>query len=105
MKTKHGILAVACALLFVSGCGSSPEDQILGKWEAGGSGVKLTAEFARDGTAKLSIFGKTLVGTYELNGDELEWSLNGKTTKSKIKVTTTEMELSSEGKTIKYKKL
>ena len=105
MKTKHGILAAACVALFLSGCGSNPQDQILGKWEAGESGVKLTAEFARDGEAKLGIFGKTLVGTYKLNGDELEWSLNGITTKSKVKVTATEMELSSEGKTITYKKL
>jgi uncharacterized protein (TIGR03066 family) len=105
MKTKLGILAVACVVLFVSGCGSSPQDQILGKWEAGESGVKLTAEFARGGKAKLTMFGKTLRGTYKLNGDELEWTVNGKTTKSKIKVTTTEMELSSEGNTIKYKKV
>jgi|SRR5271166_3139826 len=105
MKTKLGILAVACVVLFVSGCGSSPQDQILGKWEAGESGFKLTAEFARGGKAKLTMFGKPLQGTYKLNGDELEWTLNGKTTKCKIKVTTTEMELSSEGNTIKYKKV
>jgi uncharacterized protein (TIGR03066 family) len=105
MKTKLGILAVACAVLFVSGCGSSPEDQILGKWEAGESGLTLTAEFAKDGKAKMTIFGKTVQGTYKLNGDELEWTLNGITTKSKVKLTATEMVLSSEGKTIKYKKV
>ena len=105
MKTKLGILAMVCAVLFVSGCGSSPEDQILGKWEAGETGFKLTVEFARDGQAKLTMFGKTLQGKYKLNGDELEWTLNGKTTKSKAKVTSTEMELSSEGNTIKYKKV
>ena len=105
MKTKLGILAMVCAVLFVSGCGSGPEDQILGKWEAGETGFKLTVEFARDGQAKLTMFGKTLQGSYKLNGDELEWTLNGKTTKSKAKVTSTEMELSSEGNTIKYKKV
>src|ERR1700746_3649132 len=105
MKTKLGILAVACVVLFVSGCGSSPQDQILGKWEAGETGVKLTVEFARDGKAKLTMFGKKLQGTYKMNGDELEWTLGGKTTKSKAKVTATEMELFSEGKTIKYRKV
>jgi len=96
MKTKLGILAVACVVLFVSGCGSSPEDQILGKWEAGESGVKLTAEFAPGGEAKITLFGKTLQGTYKLDGDELEWTLNGTTTKCKVKVTATDMELSSD---------
>jgi hypothetical protein len=105
MKTKLGILAMVCLVLFVSGCGSSPQDQILGKWEAGESGFKLSAEFAPGGKAKLTMFGKTLQGTYKLNGDELEWTVNGKTTKSKVKVTATGLELSSEGKTIKYKKV
>jgi len=105
MKTKLGILALACMVLFVSGCGSGPQDQILGKWEAGESSFKLKAEFARGGKAKLTMFGKTLQGMYKLNGDELEWTLNGTTTRCKVKVTTTEMELTSEGKTIKYKKV
>ena len=105
MKTKLGIVAVAYVALFVSACGSSAQNLIVGKWEAGESGLKLTAEFAKEGKAKLTMFGKTLQGTYKLNGDELEWTVNGKTTKSKIKVTTTEMELSSEGNTIKYKKV
>jgi uncharacterized protein (TIGR03066 family) len=105
MKTKLGILALACTVLFVPGCGSSPQDQILGKWEAGETGFKLTVEFAKDGKAKLTILGKTLEGTYKLNGDDLEWTMNGITTKSKVKLTATEMELTSEGKTIKYKKV
>jgi uncharacterized protein (TIGR03066 family) len=105
MKTKLGILALACVVLFACGCGSSPQDRIIGKWEAGESGVKLSAEFAKDGKAKITIFGKTVQGTYKLNGDEFEWTMNGKTTKGKAKVTATEMELTNEGQTIKYKKV
>jgi uncharacterized protein (TIGR03066 family) len=105
MKTKLGIVVVACVALFVSGCGSSAENLIVGKWEAGESGLKLTVELAKDGKAKITMFGQTLQGTYRLNGDELEWTLNGKTTKSNVKVTRTEMELTSDGKTIKYKKV
>ena len=95
------------AVLFVSGCGSSPEDQILGKWEAGETGFQAhSVEFASDGKAKLTMFGKRLQGTYKLNGDELCCTSTGKTTKSKAKVgTVTEMELSSQGNTIKYKKV
>jgi uncharacterized protein (TIGR03066 family) len=105
MKTKFRILAVACAVLFVSGCDSSPQDQILGKWEAGETGLKLTIEFAKDGKANLTMMGKTVPGTYKLNADELEWTVNGMTTKAKVKLTASEMELTSEGKTIKYKKV
>jgi uncharacterized protein (TIGR03066 family) len=105
MHTKLGIVAVVCVAMLVSACGSSPENLIVGKWEAGQPGFKLTAEFARDGTAKLTMLGQTLPGTYKLNGDELEWSMNGRTTKGTVKVTSTEMELTSDGKTIKYKRL
>jgi uncharacterized protein (TIGR03066 family) len=105
MKMNLGIVTLACVAVFVSGCGSSPQNLIVGKWEAGESALKLTAEFTKDGKAKLTMFGQPLQGTYKLNGDELEWTLNGKTTKSKVKVTTTEMELTSEDKTIKYKKI
>jgi hypothetical protein len=91
--------------MFLSGCGSSPESLIIGKWQAGETGFKITAEFSKNGTAKLNMFGHTVHGTYKLDGDELEWTVGGKTTKSKAKVTTTEMELTSEGKTITYKKI
>jgi len=104
MKRKLGILAVAFVVLFVSGCGPSP-DLILGKWEAVESGLKVTAEFNKGGQMKLTMFGKPVRGTYKLNGDELEWTVDGKTTQYKVKVTPTEMELSSEGKTIKYRKV
>jgi uncharacterized protein (TIGR03066 family) len=105
MKMKLGIVAVACVAVFVSGCGSSPKNLIVGKWEAGESSGKLTAEFMSDGKAKLTMLGQTLQGTYKLNGDDLEWTLNGKTTKYKVKVSTTEMELTDGDKTIKYKKV
>ena len=106
MKTKLGSVLVACAVLFVSACGTGPKDMILGKWEAGDGPVKITAEFSKDGKANLTMFGQTLQGTYKMNGgDELEWTLNGKTTKSKVKVTATELEVTSEGNTVKYKKV
>ena len=106
MKTGFAFVVLACVVLCVSGCGSGPQDLIVGKWEAGQAGSKVTAEFGKDGKAKLTMFGKTVEGTYKVNGgDELEWTLNGKTTKSKVKVTATELELTSEGNTIKYKKV
>jgi uncharacterized protein (TIGR03066 family) len=107
MKTKIAFVALACAALWVSGCASGPQDLIVGKWEAGQAGVKLTAEFSKDGKAKITMFGKTLQGAYKVNGgDELEWTLNGVTTKCKMKVTATELELTTnEGQTITYKKV
>jgi hypothetical protein len=106
MKTKLGVVVAACVALSVSACGSSPQNLIVGKWEAGEGGVKVTAEFTKDARAKLTMFGQTLQGTYKVNGgDELEWTLNGKTMKSKVKVTATELEVTSEGQTIKYKKV
>ena len=105
MKTKLGLAVAICVAMFLSACGSSPENLIVGKWQAGESGLKITAEFSKNGTAKLNMFGHTVRGTYKLDGDELEWTVNGKTTKSKAKVTTAEMELTSEGKTITYKRI
>jgi hypothetical protein len=106
MKAKLGIVVAACMALLVSACGSSPKDLIVGKWEAGQQGAKLTAEFTKDAKAKITMFGQTLQGTYKVNGDdELEWTLAGKTTKCKVNVTKTELEVTSEGKTVKYKKV
>ena len=105
MKTRLGIVVVACVAVFMSACGSGPQNLIVGKWGAGESGLMITAEFTKEGKAKLTMFGQTVRGTYKLNGDELAWTLNGKTTKYKAKVTTTEMEVTSEGKTIKYKRI
>ena len=106
MKTKIAFVALACLALCVTACSSGPQDRIVGKWEAGQNGVKLTAEFAKDGKAKITLFGKTLQGTYKVNGgDELEWTMNGTTSKFKVKVTGSEMELTQDGKTITYKKV
>src|SRR5579885_266566 len=103
MKTKLACALVICVALFLSGCGSSPQSRIVGKWEAGQPGMKVVAEFGRDGQAKLTMFGQTLRGTYKVNGgDELEWTLNGQTKKCKVKVTGNELELTSEGNTITY---
>ena len=103
MNAKLSIVVAVCMALFVSACGSSPQSLILGKWEVE-SAIKMTAEFSGDGTAKLTMFGQTLQGTYKLEGDELEWTVNGKTTKSKVKVTATELEVTSEGITVIYKR-
>ena len=120
MNAKLSILAAASVALFLSACGSSPQSLILGKWEVAGakvggadvataevvSGIKMTAEFSGDGTARITMFGQTLQGTYKLNGEnELEWTLAGQTTKSKVNVTATELELTdAANRTIKYKR-
>ena len=105
MNAKLRIVVAACMAVFVSACGSSPQSLIVGKWELE-SAMKMTVEFSRDGTAKFTMFGQTLQGTYKLNAEnELEWTLNGKTTKSKAHVTGTELELTDEAnRTIKYKR-
>jgi hypothetical protein len=105
MKTKLRLAAVACLTVFASGCGSSAQDLIIGKWKAEETAVTMTAQFARGGQAQITIMGRAFRGVYKLNGDELEWTMGGKTTKSKVKVTTSEMELTSEGKTITYKRM
>jgi hypothetical protein len=105
MNAKVSIVLAACVALLLSACGSSPQSLILGRWEAD-SAMKVTAEFSRDGTAKITMFGQTLRGRYELNADnELEWTLNGRTTKSKVNVTAAELELTdAANRTIKYKR-
>jgi|SRR4030095_5622019 uncharacterized protein (TIGR03066 family) len=105
MKMNLAIVGLTSAVLILSGCHSGPQELIVGKWKAGQGGIKVTAEFARDGTAKLTMFGQMLQGTYKLEGDELEWTLNGKTTKNKVKVTATELEVIADGgNTIIYKR-
>ena len=118
MNAKVSIVLVACVSLFVSGCGSGPESLILGKWEvagaqvggvdsesaaAAGRAIQMSAEFNRDGTAKITMMGQTLQGMYKINGEnELEWTMSGITTKSKLNVTTTELELTDDAnRTIK----
>jgi hypothetical protein len=121
MNVKLSIVLVACMALFVSACGSRPQNLILGKWEIAGANVggadvgsaaevgkaiKMTAEFNPDGTAKMTIMGQTLQGTYKVNGgNELEWTMSGITTKSKLNVTATELEVTDDAnRTIKYKR-
>lgn len=105
LKTVCAAVVVAVAVLSAGGCGSGPQSRIVGKWEAGQAGAKMTAEFTKDGKATITMFGQPVQGTYKLAGDELEWTLGGNTTKCKVKVTATELELTSEGKTITYKKV
>ena len=102
---KLRIVVATYMAVLVSACGPSPQSLIVGRWEVD-SAIKMTVEFSRDGTAKITMFGQTLQGTYKLNAEnELEWTLNGKTTKSKANVTATELELTDEAnRTIKYKR-
>ena len=129
MNTKLSIVTLACMALLVSACSSSsqsliagdPQSLILGKWEvagaqvggvdnasaaAAGRAIKMSAEFNRDGTAKITMMGQTLQGTYKINGEnELEWTMSGITTKSKLNVTATELEVTDDAnRTIKYKR-
>ena len=121
MNSKLSIVLVACVALFVSACGSGAQNLILGKWEvagaqvggvddpsaaAAGKAIKMSAEFNRDGTAKMSMMGQTLQGTYKIIGDnELDWTMSGITTKGKLNVTATELDLTDDAnRTIKYKR-
>jgi hypothetical protein len=106
MNAKVRIVFAACLALFVFACGSSPQNLILGKWEVESAPMKMTAEFSRDGTAKITMLGQTLQGRYKLDeGNELEWTMNGITTKAKANVTETELELTdNQNRTIRYKR-
>jgi uncharacterized lipoprotein YehR (DUF1307 family) len=106
MNAKLSIVVAACLALFLSACGRSPQSLILGTWEVQGAPMKMTAEFSDDGTAKITMFGQTLQGTYKLNAEnELQWTMNGRTTKSKANVTATDLELTDDAnRTIKYKR-
>jgi hypothetical protein len=105
MKPKLSVVVGISVALFVCACGSSPQSLILGKWEVD-SAVKMTAEFNRDGTAKITVLGQTVQGKYKLNDEnELEWTMNGISTKGKVKVTATELEVTDDqNRTIKYKR-
>jgi hypothetical protein len=116
MNTKLSIVVTVCLAVILSGCGTSPQSLILGKWEVAGaktgsaefaSPIKMTAEFNRDGTAKITMMGQTLQGKYTLSADnELVWTLNGITTKSKVNVTATELDVTDDSnRTIKYKRM
>ena len=107
MNAKLSMALLACLALFVSACGTSPQNLILGKWEVENAPMKMTAEFSPDGTAKITMFGQTVQGKYKLNsGNELEWTMNGISTKSKVNVTAIELELTNDqNQTIKYKRM
>ena len=107
MNAKLSIVLAACLALFGSGCASSPQSLILGKWEVESAPMKMTAEFSRDGTAKITMLGQTLQGTYKLDaGNQLVWTMNGITTKGKANVTETVLELTDDAnRTIKYRRM
>ena len=105
MIAKLRSVAAACMALFVCACAPSPQSLIIGKWEAD-SVIKMTVEFSRDGTAKITMFGQTLHSAYKLNDEnELEWAMNGISTKSKVKVSATDLEVTDiANRTIRYKR-
>jgi uncharacterized protein (TIGR03066 family) len=105
MNAKLSMALVACVALFASACASSPQSLIVGKWEVENAPTKMTAEFGGDGTARMTVLGQTLQGTYKLDGNDLEWSMNGMLTKAKINVTANELEVTNDAnQTIKYKR-
>jgi hypothetical protein len=121
MNPKMSIVVAASLALFLSACGSRRQNLIFGTWEAtsataGGAdagpevgnaldAIKMTAAFNPDGTARITMFGRTLQGTYKFDGNELEWTVNGITTKRKASVTATELEVADDAdRTIKYKR-
>jgi hypothetical protein len=127
MNAKLSIALVACIALWVTACGSSsqllgtPQGLIIGRWEvtgaqvggvdnesaaAAGKAIRMSAEFNRDGTAKITMMGQTLQGTYKINDEnELEWTMNGITTKGRLNVTSTELDVTDDAnRTIKYKR-
>ena len=66
----------------------------------------MRAQFNSDGTAAITLLGRTVHGTYKLTGDELEWSMNGMSTKARFKVTATELDLTDDhNRTITYKRI
>jgi hypothetical protein len=107
MNAKLSVALIVCVALLICACGSPAQNLILGKWEVEGAPLKMTAEFNRDGTAKITMFGQTVQGTYKLSADnELEWSMNGISTKGTVKVTAQELELTNDqNQTIKYKRM
>ena len=106
MNTKFVFATLAGLALFICGCGSSPQNLIVGKWEAGQGAVKMTMEFYSNGKAKLGMFGQSIDATYKINGgDELEWTCNGETKKGKVKITGKELEINSNGNAIIYKRV
>src|SRR5262245_865608 len=97
MNAKLVFITLAGINVALAGCGSSPQKLIVGKWESGQAGIKITAEFNKDGKASLVMFGQPLQGTYKLNGgDELEWTLNGKTTKGRVRVSGNSLEVTND---------
>ena len=84
---------------------SSAQNLIVGKWEVENAPTKMTAEFNRDGTAQITVLGETIRAKYQLNDDELVWSVNGISSKSKVSVTANELELTDDqNRTIKYQR-
>jgi hypothetical protein len=121
MDAKLSIVFGAWVALFLSACGSSPQSLIVGKWEVAGvqvggvdnesaaragKAIKMSAEFDKDGVAKVTMMGQTLQGSYKIIGEnELEWTMSGITTKNKLNVTADKLELTdSADRTIRYKR-
>ncbi len=107
MNPKVSIVIAACVVFILCACSPTPQSLIIGRWEVQGAPMKMTAEFSPDGTARITMLGQALRGTYKLSPEnELEWTMNGITSKSKAKVTAAELELTDAGnRTIKYRRM
>ncbi|HVO97694.1 MAG TPA: hypothetical protein VMT15_06485 [Bryobacteraceae bacterium] len=106
MKAKFMIAVATCLALLLSACGATAQSLIVGTWEVENAPMKMVAEFGGDGTAKITMLGQTVRGTYKLEGgNELTWMVNGITTKAKVDVTANELELTDDqNRTIKYRR-
>jgi hypothetical protein len=111
---KIGAAVLAGALLVLSGCGSSPKDLIIGKWESkekiGDKEITITMEFTKD-KIKTSMGSFSSEGSYKwVDNDNIEVTAKGLddkevTEKTKVKVTDKELELTDkDGKTKKFTK-
>jgi hypothetical protein len=120
MTFKLKAVALAMLALILAACGSSPQNLIVGRWQADkakagdatapytqvAKAIHMTAEFGPDGTAQMTMMGHTFQGTYKLTGEELEWSTSGITKKARAKVTATQLEVTDDAnQTILYKRM
>jgi serine/threonine protein kinase len=81
-------------------------DWIVGRWESVDAPIRIIQEFRKNGQSKITLLGKTTIGTYKLNGDDIDWRSGAMTAKCKVTFfSSTEMELSNEAGSVKYKKI
>ncbi|MDX1966513.1 MAG: DUF4339 domain-containing protein [Planctomycetaceae bacterium] len=84
----------------------SIDSRLVGLWESTNAPVRITQEFTQEGESKISFSGTTVVGSYKLDGDNVDWRSGVMNVKAKVRFfSPTEMELSNEaGQTVRYRK-